>query len=465
MAGLVPFIKKLTSPVLAANLLLDNVPELSEEANLYKSIVLDKRGVKIGVVGYLTPDTKFLAPKTKVDYEDEILSVRREVNKLKQNGVEIIIALGHSGFIKDLEIASTVEDIDIVIGGHSNTFLSNDNTTEIPEFVEGPYPTIVMQKSGRKVLVVQAYAYTKYMGSLYLKFNDRGDIIDFGGKPILLNDKIPQDQEVLKIVEKYHTDIDRINNVIVGSSITVLRGDICRLYECNLGNFISDTMLNYTKRYYLEVSQVGIAIIQGGRIRLSLDQSEKPFNLTRGDWITVIPFLDTLCIVKMNGSVLIQALEHSVDLWRKIDTPGQFLQMSGMEVEYDLEKTAGHRLRSAKAICIGCNKLIDVRNNLEYKIIMSLFLADGGDGYFMFEKLEKEIVSYNEVTCVLDYLSKYSPINPQVDGRIKILNEDKVKYFETDISTVDKYSSSKGRTIHVDLMPSLGFVFLYFFFK
>ncbi|CAF4929911.1 unnamed protein product [Pieris macdunnoughi] len=458
VAGLVPFIKNLTSPVLAANLLLDNVPELKEETNLYKSIILNKKGVNIGIVGYLTPETKFLAPKTKVDYEDEIPSVRREVKKLKQNGIEIIIALGHSGFIKDLEIATEVEDIDLVIGGHSNTFLSNVNTTEIPEFVQGPYPTMVMQKSGRKVLVVQAYAYTKYMGSLFLKFNANGDIIDFDGKPILLNERIPQDPEVLQIVDKYHTDIDRINNEIVGTSMAFLQGDTCRLYECNLGDFICDTMLNYTKRHYMEFSQVNIAIVQGGRIRTSLDQPKKPYNLTRGDWITVIPFSDTLCIVKMNGSVLLEALEHSVDLWRKIDTPGQFLQMSGMEVTYDLEKIPGHRVIHAKAMCIGCSKLIDVRNDLKYNILMSAFLADGGDGYSMFENLEKEFVSFNEVTCVLDYLGIYNPINPQVDKRITILNEDKVQDFVNDVSIIDKFSPSSGKAIYLDYLIVMLFV-------
>ncbi|XP_045521891.1 protein 5NUC-like isoform X2 [Pieris brassicae] len=464
VAGLVPFIKNLTSPVLAANLLLDNVPELKEETNLYKSIILNKKGVNIGIVGYLTPETKFLAPKTKVDYEDEITSIRREVKKLKQNGIEIIIALGHSGFIKDLEIATEVEDIDLVIGGHSNTFLSNVNTTEIPEFVQGPYPTIVMQKSGRKVLVVQAYAYTKYMGSLFLKFNENGDIMDFDGKPILLNEGIPQDPEVLQIVNKYHTDIDRINNVIVGTSMTFLQGDTCRLYECNLGDFICDTMLNYTKRHYVEFSQVNIALVQGGRIRTSLDQPKKPYNLTRGDWITVIPFSDTLCIVKMNGSVLLQALEHSVDLWRKIDTPGQFLQMSGMEVTYDLEKIPGHRVVGAKAMCIGCSKLIDVRNDLKYNILMSAFLADGGDGYSMFENLEKEFVSFNEVTCVLDYLAIYSPINTQVDKRITLLNEDKVQDFVNDVSIIDKFSPSSGKAIYLDsLLIAMLFVRVTFF--
>lgn len=53
----------------------------------------------------------------------EIPAVDAEAKRLKAKGVDIIIALGHSGFEADVEIAKHVEDIDLVIGGHSNTFL------------------------------------------------------------------------------------------------------------------------------------------------------------------------------------------------------------------------------------------------------------------------------------------------------------------------------------------------------
>lgn len=53
----------------------------------------------------------------------EIPSVAAEAKRLKKDGVDILIALGHSGFDADVEIAKHVEDIDAVVGGHSNTFL------------------------------------------------------------------------------------------------------------------------------------------------------------------------------------------------------------------------------------------------------------------------------------------------------------------------------------------------------
>lgn len=420
--GVVPFIKNLTSPVLAANLILDRVPELQNISNLYKSITLTKKGVKIGIIGYLTPDTKFLAPKNDVEYGDEIAAIRKEVDILKKKGVNIIIALGHSGFLRDLEIAKEVDELDLVIGGHSNTFLWNgESFAESPEHPQGLYPTIIKQESGRMVPVVQAYAYTKYLGKLHLVFDSSGELLKCFGDPMLLHQDIPRDEQTMDIVKRYRKDIDRINNEVVGTSLTFLDGEQCRIRECNLGNIITDAILNYT-----EDATVNIAVIQGGRIRTSLGRPEMPFNITRGDVITILPFSDTLTVLTMNGSMLLKTLEHSVESWRTIDSPGQFLQISGIEVVFDLSKEPGHRVTMAKAMCTDCSNLSEVRYDFTYKVIAPGFLADGGDGYSIFEELPKDILPYNEVTCLLSYLKKYSPINPSQYGRITVLNEEKI---------------------------------------
>lgn len=91
-----------------------------------------------------------------------------EAAKLKDAGVLIIIALGHSGFAVDKMIATECKDIDVVIGGHDNTFLWNGPQPDL-EIPLGPYPVIVQQSSGRNVPVVQAYSLTKYLGYLNLK--------------------------------------------------------------------------------------------------------------------------------------------------------------------------------------------------------------------------------------------------------------------------------------------------------
>lgn len=86
---------------------------------------------------------------------------------MKKEGVNIVIALGHSGYDKDQEIARDCPLVDIVVGAHSHSFLYT-GTPPDTDSVEGPYPTIVVQKSGKKVPVVQASAFSKYMGILKL---------------------------------------------------------------------------------------------------------------------------------------------------------------------------------------------------------------------------------------------------------------------------------------------------------
>ena len=53
--------------------------------------------------------------------------------KLKEEqGVEIIIALGHSGYLIDIELAENIPELDLVVGGHSHTFLYTDKGDGLP---------------------------------------------------------------------------------------------------------------------------------------------------------------------------------------------------------------------------------------------------------------------------------------------------------------------------------------------
>ena len=88
-----------------------------------------------------------------------------------ENGIELIIALGHSGFKIDQRIAREVDGVDLVVGGHSNTFLYT-GTPPSNEKPEGLYPFVVRNKNGQDVPVVSAYKYSKYMGYLKLQVKD-----------------------------------------------------------------------------------------------------------------------------------------------------------------------------------------------------------------------------------------------------------------------------------------------------
>ena len=129
-----------------------------------------------------------------IKFKEEIPEIDAEAKRLKAQGVNILIALGHSGYTMDKQIAKEVPDIDVVVGGHTNTFLSSDPEPPSKEAIDGQYPTLITQPGmkGKIVPVVQAYAYTKYLGQLKLTFDNNGDLINTEGKPILLSQSYPE---------------------------------------------------------------------------------------------------------------------------------------------------------------------------------------------------------------------------------------------------------------------------------
>ena len=58
-----------------------------------------------------------------VKFTDELTAVQAEADKMMADGVNKIIAVGHQGFSHDRDMASSLRGVDVIVGGHSNTFL------------------------------------------------------------------------------------------------------------------------------------------------------------------------------------------------------------------------------------------------------------------------------------------------------------------------------------------------------
>lgn len=428
--GLVPFLNKADFPVLAANLDLSKEPKMASAKSLKKSTVLDVLGTKIGVIGYVTPETKFLTLSNNVEFMDEIKSINEEATKLKAEGIKIIIALGHSGYQKDQEIAAKCPEVDLVIGGHTNTFLYNGNQPDA-ERPEGPYPTVVTQSSGKKVPVVQAYAYTKYLGKLHLKFDKNGDLEKFDGQPILLNAEIPRDSDILDLLNQYRPNITALESNIIGYTKVRLEGrsSVCRVAECNLGNVIADSMV-FARAVQDEGGKfwtdAAIGFVQGGGIRSSIEKKSDGA-ITENDVLTTLPFKNDIYMTRVSGKTIRNALERSAAIFDK-DSNGGFLQVSGIKVVYNITNPVGHRVQSVEALCAECEvpNYSPLVNDKMYNIIVSKFLLDGGDGHVFDEKngsnqrlpsVDSEVLS--------QFIKARQMIYQGLDGRITWVGVDK----------------------------------------
>ncbi|KMQ96284.1 protein 5nuc [Lasius niger] len=436
--GLIPFIQNASYPILTANLDLTKQPDLAA-TNLKNSTILEVNGHKIGVIGYLTPETKDLSTTENVIFKDEVVSIRHEAKRLKEQGVDILIALGHSGFETDKRIAREVEDIDLVIGGHTNTFLYRGKPPDV-EMPEGFYPTEVTQKSGRKVYVVQAYAYTKYLGNFSVNFDARGEVTYIEGNPILVDASVEQAQDVLKLITDKRGPIDDMEQKVIGKTRVLIDGDSknCRRQECNMGNLICDAMLDYYAGEYLNKdgwTDAAIAIQNSGSIRASITRARND-QVTRKDIISVLPFGNVVVKASVTGKLILSMLEWSVhNLNNSISTGnlfGAFLQYSGLQVTYDTSRPPNSRVVSVQVQCAACRvpTYSKLQPNLTYNILINDFIAKGGDGFHMLERIETIPLSITIVDVLEQYFEKHSPVYPGEEWRISYINNNSYNYDE-----------------------------------
>lgn len=222
-----------------------------------------------------------------------------------------------------------------------------------------------------------------YIIFFQIQFDEQGNLIRWGGRPILLNATVPRDDEVLRLLEKFRPAIVDLVESKIGSTLVHLDGDSCRRAECNIGNMITDahiyTRLNqYNGTYWTDAA---IALLQSGGIRSSIS----PVNISKFDLKTALPYKNELFVVNATGALLVQVLEHAVGHYT--GDRGEFMQMSGMHVKYDMSKASGQRVQSVEVLCTQCDipSYSSIDANEEYGVIISDFLYDGGDGYTMFK--------------------------------------------------------------------------------
>ena len=285
------------------------------------------------------------------------------------------------------------------------------------------YPVVIIQESGKKVYVVQAYAYTKYLGRLNLEFDKQGSLVEIDGSPILLDATIPQDLDVLKLLEYYRPGIAALENEIVGSTKVLLDAS-CRLRECNLGNFMTDAFVDwYSMKTESSNTPIGF-FLSGGFNKVTVSQNQIVRNLTMEDVTTILRFNNEVQVVEVSGKVLLEALEHSVHRYGDGKERGEFLQMSGVQVVYNMTKPSGQRVFDAKVL----NRKFDVpvyekiNKTQTFKVVLHSFLAKGGDGFEMFKDKPIERFETTDFEIFLYYLKKKSPISPEIEGRIVIKN-------------------------------------------
>jgi len=410
---LVSFVDSLEFPLITANITFG--ANLAEKIQPYT--VLEVAGQKIGVIGLTPPDTAILSsPGPDVQFgQDLVAPVQAAVDALTAEGINKVILLSHIGFVGDQALVPQLKGVDVVVGGHSHTLLSNAYTG-----AEGTYPVVANDADGNRVFIVQAGSSLRYMGRLNVVWDKDGLVTSASGDVILLSRYIAPDPDMQALIDELRAPITELTAQPIGDTSVFLVGDrsVCRAAECNLGNLITDAMRAY--------SGAQIAITNGGGIRSSVPVGTdvpaeltlaEAYTVTLGDVLTVLPFGNLVSTMELKGADVVAALENGVS--QVENGAGRFPQVSGIRFSWDGSKEAGSRIVSVEVLgADGQYAAIDPEAT--YTVVTNDFMRRGGDGYSMFK--DNSINPYDggsPLDVVLgDYIRANAPIAPAVEGRI-----------------------------------------------
>ncbi len=365
-------------PIVAANVLYGGKAAFNDNVTFTAP-----DGTKIGVFGLDTPETATKAHPAKIKgvtflADDKLFACAQEqVDELEAEGCDIIVCLGHLGIDdestgnRSMDLLEEVDGIDLFIDGHSHSDL---------EAIAGAV--------GEDCMVNDTI-----LTSTGTKFENIGLVVISDG--VMEATSIPTaditvkpDGTVANRAAAIQKAVDDEYGAVFAKTEVELNGVKAevRTGETNLGNLITDALVWGAEE---AGTKVDAAVTNGGGIRASISKG----NITKKDINTVLPFGNTLSIVKVTGAELLEALEAST--YCTPETIGGFPHVSGIVFTVDTSKVydqgsqyPGSTYYAPKSIqrvsiqSVG-GKAFDPKAT--YTIATNDFLAAGGDTYYAFK--------------------------------------------------------------------------------
>lgn len=404
--------QKADFPVLAANIYRNGSPLLKDvqEDSSGCHAVLEQNGVRIGFFGLTTADTASSTNPAGIkdlEFRDEIETAKTEINHLKEEGADVIVAMCHMGNMDasctsaDLADAMTGEyqdKIDIIIDGHSHT-VENEETNGI--------------------LSVQTGSGMAGIGKLTLEV--RGDEVSASEEllgPADLADIVPDAAvaERLKQIESSQSDL--LGETVGTTETTLWAGQVgvvalTRLVETNYGNFTADAFRSAAETYLqtlgTDTDLPVIAVENGGGIRAMSPNGD----ITMGDLISAFPFSNTIYLKKVTPAILYEVMEVSgtaldgqdkeTGMLLQQTNSGGFLQISGFTTVFNPDGEEGQKVVSITLD--GQTEPLD-REDTTTEIMMASnnYIMSGGNDYTMLADLPKYGEAGGELETVQTYL-------------------------------------------------------------
>lgn len=343
------FYKKLKAIKLSANYDFSNT-KLKGEFLPY--IIKNYDGKKIGIIGIGLDPKGMISDKNYegMKYKNAIIIADSIATFLKnKEKVDLVVAISHIGYEaekeglpSDVELAKSSKDIDIIIGGHSHSLI-DPNGKESEDW-------LVKNADGRDVLICQTGRAGKYLGYVDIdleSLNSKSSVL-----PVTKSYDSRIDKALYESFKPYRDPVMALLSKTVAISTKEMRNG--RMGA--LANWTSDAAKEIAQQMVPE--KIDLAIMNGGGIRQSMPKGE----VSEGLIVTMFPFDNTLVVMKIKGSDLLDAFK--VMAFRDGD-----LVSNGVKVLYTKDK-------EIKSATINGKK---IDKDKYYTLATINYLANGGD--------------------------------------------------------------------------------------
>ncbi len=297
-------------PIVNANLHIS-----TNHARLFNPCkILEVGGMKILFIGILTENVIAQCKTdgligTFVDVEDAAEEIGRICNTYNAIDIDFTVLLTHIGFEEDKKLASLLDPawgVDVIIGGHSHTFIDE------PAVVNG-------------IPIVQAGTGTDQVGRFDIVIDTDNNCIDsYTWKAIPISaDTCPRDEAIEEVLGSYKSRTDAKYGRILTKFVRQLTHPT-RIRETELGDLFSDIMK--------ESLGVDVFLLGSGSIR---NEQLGPI-VTKGDLNECFPYDDAVHMVYVTGAQLKHMIKYMLRDGVFAGEHCEFYQLSkGMVVEYD----------------------------------------------------------------------------------------------------------------------------------
>lgn len=187
---------KVNYPIVAANLVKSSSSALKDNQNIHEYIIKEINGESVGIFGLVLDNMHDISsPDKDTQFQPMIASAQRTVDELKKKGANKIIMVTHIGLQSDQAVAKAVNGIDLIVGGHSQTFLGDMDELKSIGYTahnqnpsdDNTYAQMVTNPDGGKTCIVQAGEWAKGYGLVNVSLSKEGTITKCEGRNTLMS--------------------------------------------------------------------------------------------------------------------------------------------------------------------------------------------------------------------------------------------------------------------------------------